>query len=38
MDTQIKEQDVVEAQDVVVELTLAELAQAGGGFGDACWL
>lgn len=35
MDTQVIEMEVVDSQPQVVELSLAELAQVGGGLGAA---
>ncbi len=35
MEPQVVEMEVAEAEEVVVELSLTELAQVGGGWGDA---
>jgi hypothetical protein len=35
MEQQVVEMEVAETEEVVVELSLAELAQVGGGLGDA---
>ncbi len=34
MEQQVVEMEVTETEERVVELSLAELAQIGGGFGD----
>lgn len=38
MEPQVVEMEVTEAEEVVVELSLAELAQVGGGTGDLALL
>lgn len=35
MEPQVVEMELAEVEEVVVELSLAELAQVGGGWGDA---
>jgi hypothetical protein len=35
MEQQVVELEVAETEEVLVELSLAELAQVGGGVGDA---
>lgn len=35
MEPQVVEVEVTETEELVVELSLAELAQVGGGIGDA---
>lgn len=35
MESQVVELEIAETEELVVELSLAELAQVGGGSGDA---